>query len=482
MRFVPVNVLQPGMVLARDIISSTQANMLRRGVTLNAEYVAYLQSNGYMGAYILDSMSEDIIIEETIQQELFCEGVDAVKESNIGNMVKVATDIVGEIAVKKEQNVDLYDLRSYDDYTFHHSVNVAVYSVIIGKKMGLSDKELQLICQAGLMHDIGKSKISLDVLNKNGRLTDEEYAVIKMHPRYAFDMLSTSGGISAKVKQAVLMHHENENGSGYPLGKGGQEIPLFAKIIHAADVYDALTSKRPYKNPYAPVDAFEYLKGGIGILFDEKVVKALMQTVPAYPPGISVYLSNGEEAIVMAHTKDALKPKIRLMKNGRTVDLSADSEYKDVYISRSGIMPQDYVGDITSLNEDRQAVRTKKQQIMIVDSQKLLRMQTMEAIGDEYDYICMNSGLEAINYLSANKQPDLIIMDIELPIMDGITAAKNIRARGIKDVPIMFLSSSGSIETVAACRGVGAVDYILKPAKPIYIRERAEIALKNQRE
>lgn len=482
MRFVPADVLQPGMVLGRDIISSKQANMLRRGVTLTKDYVSYLQTNGYMGAYILDSMSEDIVIQETIDQELFRQGVEAVREVNVGNMVKTATDIVGEIATKQGQTVDLFDLRSYDDYTFHHSVNVAVYSVIVGKKLGLNDKELQLLCEAGLTHDIGKSKISLEILNKNGKLTDEEYDEIKKHPRHSFDILSADSQVSAMVKQAVLMHHENENGSGYPLGRSGQEIPLFAKIIHAVDVYDALTSKRPYKNPYAAVDAFEYMKGGIGILFDERVVQALQQTIPAYPPGITVSLSNGQEAIVVAHTSDALRPKIRLNENKQTINLMTDASYQNIYIAKSGIMPQDYVGDIGALNEERQAVRSKKQEIMIVDDMRMAQMQTENALGPDYEYIFMNSGIEAINYLAANDAPDLIIMDIEMPLMDGVTAAKNIREKGARDVPIMFLTADNSVETVKKCREVNAIDYILKPAKPIYIKERVEIALKNQRE
>lgn len=482
MRFIPAEKLQPGMVLARDILSCSQAHMLRSGVTLTSEYVKFIRNNGYMGAYILDGITDDVQIAETIPLATFEDGVNALRTENIGRAIDVAKKIVDEITSIANISVDLLDLRSYDDYTFHHSINVAIYATIVGKKMGLTYDELVLLCQAGLFHDLGKSKVPIEILNKPGRLEDEEYEIIKKHPKMAFDMLSDNFMISPMVKQAVLMHHENENGSGYPLGREGSQIPVFAKILHAVDVYDALTSKRPYKEPYAPVDAFEYLWGGMGILFDEKVVNTIVNVIPAYPPGTDIKFSNGESAVVVDHTDDVLRPVVRILPKGEKVDLSWDPRYDNVYITESGITPPDYAGEITALNEARQSVRAPRIRIMIIDDAKLNRMQLQNAIGNDYEYIMMESGVEAINYIAANRAPDLIIMDVEMPVLNGIQTAQAMRFKGFTDIPIMFVTNSSDRNTVIKCREVGAIDYIKKPAKPIYIKERVEIALKHQRE
>jgi response regulator RpfG family c-di-GMP phosphodiesterase len=333
-----------------------------------------------------------------------------------------------------------------------------------------------------MVHDLGKLNIPLQILTKEGPLTDEEYDIMKAHPRYSFEILSDNHGVSSMVKQAVLMHHENLNGSGYPLGKAGDDIPLFAKILHVVDVYDALISKRPYKEPYASADALEYIEGGKGILFDPQVVDAMTASVPMYPPGIDVYLSNGEQALVVAYTSNAKRPKVKILATDALVDLSTNKEYQDIYIKSSAAMPQDYVGEIPALNEDRQNVVERRKRIMLVDSMQVSLMQTQAALGHEYDYIICKNGVEALISLSHKaEKPDLVIMDIVMEDMDGIEVAKKIKSR-LDDTPMIFLTASGDRETVLACSKVGAVDYILKPAKPVYIRERVAYALKEQRE
>lgn len=482
MRFVETDKLEPGMIVGRDIISTVNASILRKGIQLNARYIEYLQQKGYVGVYITDSLSEEIQIQETIEPKLFYEGMMAVSEENVDAMEKTATEIVAFITKRDEISMDLIDLRSYDDYTYHHSVNVAVYCVVVGKKLGLSENDLKLLCQAGIAHDLGKMKIPQAILNKEGKLSDEEYACIKQHPKGSFDILSKNYGISAVVKQAVLFHHENENGTGYPLGKEGNEIPYLAKIIHVVDVYDALTSKRPYKKPYSPIAAFEYLNGGKGILFDEKVVEALISVMPAYPAGIDIMLSNGEEAIVVNQSADPLRPIIKIKSDGRNVNLYCDAEYANVYITESGTTQKDYAGKIETLNENRQAVKQLKKKVMVVDDTRMTLMVIKEALQQEYDVIALNSGIEAINYIKEKGIPDLILMDIEMPITNGITAVRTIRENGYTKVPVMFMSAAKDRETILKCRELGAIDYILKPVKPVYIYERVSEAFHMNRE
>jgi len=236
MRFVPAEKLEPGMVLARNILNRNKSFMLAAGAKLTERYVSYLQSKGFLGAYISDEESEGVVVHDPIPGEMFEEGVNAVAEGSVTSIISISRDMVHEISNLEYVSVDLYDLRSYDDYTYHHSVNVGVYAVAVGKILKMRDEELEMLAIASLCHDLGKNRIPTEILNKNGRLTDEEFTLIKNHSRFSYDILYDNDKISAVVRQAVLMHHENENGTGYPLGKSGKEIPLLAKIIHATDV------------------------------------------------------------------------------------------------------------------------------------------------------------------------------------------------------------------------------------------------------
>lgn len=481
MRFIQTEALQPGMLVARDVVNSSRTHMVKKGVELTEQLISRLLEQGYQGVYISDEFSEDVEIQEVIDEELFQSAVEAVCDEDIGSMLGVATKVVSDISLKEQLSVDLFDLRSFDDYTYHHSVNVAVLSAIVGKKLGLSNSELAVLTQAAICHDLGKSKIPEDVLNKPGKLTDAEYKLIQKHTQYTYEILSKQPDIPSQVKTAALMHHENENGSGYPLGKARDEIPYFARIIHAVDVYDALTAKRPYKEPYAPADAFEYLISGKDVLFNGPVVDAMLTVIPAYPPGIDVELSNGERAMVVSHTMDALRPKVKIFGTGKVVDLSKDEEYQKIKITKSGIMPQDYVGEVEMLNEDRfgEAVAVKER-IMVVDDNLLNLRQVSDILSEEYVVFPQRSGIDAIKAIVKDGMPDLIIMDIEMPGLNGYMTIKKLKESVSSICPFIFLTATNDINMVMKCREIGAIDYILKPTKPIYLKERVARALRKR--
>ena len=480
MRFVPVDSLQTGMILGRDITSNAKSFMLKKGVTLSDSYIKYLQLNGYFGAYISDMTSDEVIYDEVVDTATIEKGIDAVASQNIGAIINVSADMVSQVSSKSDISVDLFDLRSFDDYTFHHSVNVAVYAAAVGKKMNLSLEEMSNLVTAALCHDLGKSRIPENIINKPGKLSDEEFNLIKSHPQFSYDILYGKSEVPSIVRKAVLMHHENENGSGYPKGVSGEQIPLIAKIIHAVDVYDALTSKRPYKDPYAPADAFEYMIGGIGLQFDEKVVNVMMTVIPAYPPGIDVTLSNGEKALVIAHTQNAFRPKVKIT-DGRIVDLNTNEDYKTVKIVSSDIMPQDYVGDIESLNEDRYVHKEQTKKIMIVDDSPLFLQQTKNYLENEkYRFISLSSGIAAKTYVKDKGAPDLLIIDVEMPVLDGVSTVKALRRMGFDSLPVIFLSSHRDIDTVIRCKEAGASEYIIKPTNKTYLQERVAAVLYNK--
>jgi HD-GYP domain-containing protein (c-di-GMP phosphodiesterase class II) len=243
----------------------------------------------------------------------------------------IAEKMVNQMIENAPVSVDMIDLRNFDDYTYRHSVNVAVLSTVIGMHLGYTKEYLNELCTAALLHDIGKQMLYPEILNKPGFLTDDEYEHIKEHPQMAYDILKERMDISAKVRISVLSHHENEDGSGYPRGLKGDEIFAFAKIIHVADVFDALTSKRPYKQPYAKSEAVEYLMGNCGRLFDTKVVEAFINSISVYPKGMEVLLSDGRRGIVSANRNNSLRPVVRLF-NGEEINLNDFTMYRNVII------------------------------------------------------------------------------------------------------------------------------------------------------
>lgn len=481
MRFIPSEELKSGTIVGRDIIFTAQkAAMVKKGTVLTERYIQYLQDKGYLGVYISDIFSEDVEIEETVDPEVFQSGVEAVMFENIQEIMHVSDSIVSDIVSKKEICTDLLDLRSYDLYTYHHCVNVAVLSVVVGRHMGLSQSELTQLCQAGLLHDLGKSRIPEEILNKPDRLTDTEFGVMKNHPQYSYDIISESHDISAAVKQAVLCHHENENGSGYPGGKEGQELSIISKIVHAVDVYDALTSKRPYKAPYESANAFEYLREGIDVLFNKEVIEAMMDVIPPYPTGIDVYLSNGERALVINHSENRNRPIVRLIPSGKVVNLHTSKEYADIYIARSGLLPfGSEEGEVSNLNESRSAVKIIRKNIIVIDTNKASRLQLENILVYNANIKLFETGLNALAYVKEHGAPDLIITDTDLPFMDGLTTVMKIRNATKTNVPVIFLSADNTTTTIVNARQLGNTDYILKPANPVYIKERASLALYN---
>jgi HD-GYP domain-containing protein (c-di-GMP phosphodiesterase class II) len=324
--------VESGMTLAKTLYDSTQRVLIGEGTRLLSEYIEKLRNRGFDGVYIEDELSKDVRIEETISTELRNRAIKSLKECNIDASIDIAKAIVDQLKGVSSISLDMLDLRDFDDYTYKHSVNVAVLSTVIGIGLHLKEKDLVDLCAAGLLHDLGKLGIAAELINKQGFLTSEEFEIIKSHSQLSYDLIKDKWNISAKTKAAVLEHHENEDGTGYPRGLFGEEIHRYSKIVHVADVYDALTTKRPYKKPYSIAEAMEYLMGSCGRLFDKSVVEHFMNYVPIYPKGITIYLSTGESAIVVENNHfRTLRPVVRLF-NGKTYDLFEDRTLRSVTI------------------------------------------------------------------------------------------------------------------------------------------------------
>lgn len=332
MHYLPIYKVEPGMVLGRDMYDFTNQVLLRRGKILSERLIKRLQEYGYQGVYVDDEFSKDLEIEELLTMEMRTKALMSIKELDVDGARDVAQEIVEKILRSETVSLDMIDLRSYDDYTYYHSVNVAVLATIVGMGMGYTEDELRDLCIAGMFHDIGKQSIPPEILNKPGSLTAEEFEIIKQHPQKSYDFLSDKWEITSNIKMGVLCHHENEDGTGYPLGITGDRIHPFAKILHVVDVYDALSSKRPYKKAYARSEALEYLMGGSTSMFSADVINVFMQYVPIYPKGMGVILSDGREGIICGNNKaSSLRPRVRIT-DGSEVDLMDVDRYSTLTI------------------------------------------------------------------------------------------------------------------------------------------------------
>lgn len=478
MRYIKIEDAKPGMRLAYNIYDTDGHTLICNGSVLSEFYIKRLNDYGFDGVYITDELSEDIRIEPVITPELRTEGLIRVRESNIDGCKGVAKKIVEQVLDRGMLSLDLTDLRSFDGYTYAHSVNVAVISCIIGFGLNLSSDDLEQLVMAGLLHDLGKLVIPREILNKPARLTSEEYDVMKSHSTISYEIIKERWDISAQVKAAVLYHHENVDGSGYPDGKEGDQISLFTKILHVADVYDALVSKRPYKNPYSPYEACEYLMGGGGIMFDAKVVESLLLYVPFYPKGTQVKLSDGREGIIVenAGTRN-LRPLLRLL-DGTMLDLQDKENFKFTILHETN----EKVLDPTVGEAERQKMLTpsRRYRIMIIDSM-LIHLQSMRGfLQNMYDLQLLTSPEQAFLYLKRQTEPDLIIIDMDMPRMNGLEAAERIRGIVGDSVPILFVIGTNDKSVIARCRKAGAAGYIVRPYKPTFVKAEIKRILTGQ--
>ena len=472
MRYVLIDKAAPGMILAKGVYDSYNRMLVAPKHAISGEHIQKLKDRGYSGFYIEDEYSSGIDIKETISSELRNKGVETLRKNDIDGTLNVAKNIVEQILSSDTVTLDMVDLRTFDDYTYRHSINVAVLSTIIGMGMGLDKEALGELCTAAIFHDLGKLMIDPKILNKPGRLTKEEFRIIKEHPQLSVELLKDRWNVASTSKIGILFHHENEDGSGYPNGLEGDAIHIYAKIVHVADVYDALTSKRPYKEPYTPSEAIEYLMGGSHILFNDEVVSAFLKYVPVYPKGVTVMLSDGREGIVFENTVNPIRPKIKL-KDGGILDLGDVTHNLDVTINPTSMVETDYSNEMAVLSDENDSRKV----ILAVDDMITNLQQVRNALEKDYKIIMVKSGMEAIDYIKNNKHPDLILMDIILPQLDGVETVEIIRTEISDKIPVMFLTALSDRETVKRCRDVNAVDYIVKPFRPLYIRERVHAAL-----
>ena len=342
MRYVPTYCLRQGMKIGRNIYSSDGIVLLAKDVILTNEYIESLGKIGVNGAYIEDSLSYDIQIQNIISDELKIHAVKSMKDiyNNPGDVARtvsmvehLAKSIIFEISNNKNIMVNMIDIKAFDDHMYSHSVNVAVLASVIGIALNLDMKKIEKLTASALLHDIGKVFISKDILNKENSMTEEEIALIKSHPEKGYRYIKQYYNISVTTYVGILQHHERFDGKGYPDGKKQDEISKFARIICICDSYDNLVTEKPNQKAYLPSDAIEYIMANNGQIFDPKLVKTFLKKVAPYPLGTVLRLSNGETVIVIENNQYcSIRPKVRNLENNEIYDLTNDLNLRSVTI------------------------------------------------------------------------------------------------------------------------------------------------------
>ncbi len=212
----------------------------------------------------------------------------------------------------------LSNVKNKDHYTSEHCLNVAIFSIVIGRQLGFPKEKLEEVGLCGLLHDVGKVLTPDEILKKPGRLTPEEFLVMKMHPTQGRDILLNNDGVLRSALDAPHAHHERLDGSGYPRGLREDQLSLYTKIVAVADSYDAITSARVYSKAHHNAEAFKILQSESGNHYDAKLVSKLIKSFGIFPPGTVVKLSNGELAVVVKeNAKRKLKPRVLVVKDNK---------------------------------------------------------------------------------------------------------------------------------------------------------------------
>lgn len=266
------------------------------------------------------------------------------KDARLGKVVntEAVMPLVEEISNSIKRNegalISLVRLKTQDDYTYMHSVAVCAMMTALARELGLGESEVRQAGLAGLMHDIGKAAIPLEVLNKPGALTDSEFTLVKMHPEKGYELLKQAGIDDPVTLDVCLHHHEKIDGTGYPKRLNGEHISLQAKMGAVCDVYDAVTSNRPYKLGWEPGMSLQRMAQWKNH-FDQTVFKVFVKCVGIYPVGSVVLLKSGRLAVVVDQSpKSLLRPIVKVFFSTKSkvriqvenVDLSKPSAMDEI--------------------------------------------------------------------------------------------------------------------------------------------------------
>lgn len=345
---LPVSKLKDGMVLGQSLFNTAGGSYLVKGQPITIEYIRKLHQIGIQSITVtsMDPNYNLLPPPDVIEEKTRVNAISAVYNTfqsieengtlDIKSLQKVTDSIVFDLFDNHDNLVQLTDIRAHDAYTFAHSVNVAVLSAMMGMLCHLSKEDLSLITLGGLLHDLGKIEIHSDILNKNRSLSNNEFEVMRRHPTDGSRrILKMSDLPKTSILAAIAgQHHEHIDGNGYPRGIKGDEIHRFAKITAIADVYDALTSERPYKKAYMPNIAYNIMHNINKGQFDRELLDIFFNNVALYPEGVVLKTTLGFAVVKESKFGKTTTPIIilfadtngKLLKERSVIDLSEEPD------------------------------------------------------------------------------------------------------------------------------------------------------------
>ena len=354
MQLIAVESLKEGMVLAQDVVSDSFVHIIAESTIVTKDIISKLEQLNIEFVYVhSDYVPEEAVDFHDSEPEFQKLDSKEALKYNYNKSIKCIKSIFNDLkfgdaeindeldeviepllkGVLSHNNI-LSSLRYFDpadDYILKHAIEVGVLSASIGKWMGLKGSQISELAMAGMLHDIGKIKIPRYVLNKPGHLSPQEFSIAKRHAMHGYEYLKADGGFSESVCQGVLYHHERFNGTGYPNGLRGKEIPLYARIIAVADIFDALISDKVYQLRVSPFKAAEIIKNMSFEELDPEIANLFLKKISEHYVGNKVLLSTGEEGeVVYLNKYDINKPLIKV--GDKFIDLTTQSNIiiKDV--------------------------------------------------------------------------------------------------------------------------------------------------------
>lgn len=358
MQRIAVKDITPGMIAAKSIYNADGRLLLAEGSVFSQQYIRRLQELAVPVVYIQTPFTANIDVPDILAEETRIQAVCSVKQAftgfreskkiDLGRFRQLTEDIVEEVVRNRNAVFHLNDIRMYDDYTFAHSVNVCVLSVLVGAALQYTPRQLMELGVGAILHDVGKMAVDKQILNKPGYLDNSEMDVMRLHPELGLEILRKySAELSWLSIHVAYQHQEKFDGSGYPRGLKGHDIHEYARITAIADVYDALTSDRPYRSGLAPSEAYEFMMAGSGTHFDPDILREFLRHIAIYPVGSVVKLSTGDIGVVI-HVFAGLqtRPIVRLIVDSnnhlyempRELDLSTElTAFVDKVLDESAI-------------------------------------------------------------------------------------------------------------------------------------------------
>ncbi|MDW8802236.1 HD-GYP domain-containing protein [Clostridium sp. A1-XYC3] len=329
MRLEYISRVKEDDTLGKSILTNEGHVLLKAGVKLNNTYINKLKELGVFYIYVEDDRLDDVDVEDERLSELkqltirsmshVMKNVHNCNGKQLKDSLNYVKEMIDYIIDVGDVNKSLYDIKTHDNYTYVHSLDTCIMATFLGINSRLNEWEVKDLGIGAILHDVGKTQISLKILNKEGKLTDEEYSEIKKHTIYGAEILRKNFTIPDPIIKIVEQHHERVDGRGYPYGLSSNQISKFAKIVCICDVYDAISNDRCYRKKFSPNDAYELILSGSGSSFDEKLVKNFKDTFSIYPLGCCVKLSNGEEGYVINQNQGFPdRPVIRVLYDTKT--------------------------------------------------------------------------------------------------------------------------------------------------------------------